>query len=139
MRVTPGPGHYPLTEATTKSGVYFLSKFSSSKCRRFGSEERGGLVIKGTCAITPGPGSYRSPSEFGEYQAQEKYIKESEKMDKQRYCSTAIPKARQKASHHTAGMRSAFTSAIDRSLLGTGNRRTRSPVTENDMQSITKN
>jgi len=32
----------------------------------------------------PGPGSYRAPSEFGYYKAQDKYIKESERIDQLR-------------------------------------------------------
>ena len=55
-----------------KEGVYFISKFRSSSCRKFGKEDRN-YYIRMAQVRTPGPGSYRSPSEFGHYQAQEKY------------------------------------------------------------------
>ena len=80
-RLNPGPGHYPPTEATTKTGIYFVSKFKNSGCRRFGSEFRDTLSERGTFVSTPGPGTYRAPSEFGHYQAQDKYINEYARTD----------------------------------------------------------
>jgi hypothetical protein len=48
-------------------GKYFVSSFHSSKCRSFPHDmRRTGSV--GTFTKTPGPGSYRLPSEFGYYE-----------------------------------------------------------------------
>jgi len=89
-KLYPGPGHYPPSQAITKSGNYFLSKFRSSMCRRFGSEHRETLPdSRATFVFTPGPGAYRAPSEFGHYQAQNKYVEEADRLDSQRKIQVA--------------------------------------------------
>lgn len=45
-------------------GKYCLSRMPSVLSRRFGTSERGNIVIK---SYTPGPGNYKLPSEFGHY------------------------------------------------------------------------
>lgn len=79
----PGPGQYPAYPGISKSGVYFLSKFKSSMCRTFGARYLD-HAFGGAPSQTPGPGSYRVPSEFGEYTAQDKYIKETERTEERR-------------------------------------------------------
>ena len=110
-----------------------LSRFSSSRCRRFGSEVREGMLFKNSIVSTPGPGSYRSPSEFGHYQAQDKYMKECEKIDVIRKSATATPKANQ----HQAGLRST-QSNINRASLNSNGRRNKSTIVEGTTQAITK-
>ncbi len=64
MQLQPGPGHYQVSPSINPKGSYFVSKFRSSMCRTFGSEKRnscGGLVSRAT---TPGPGTYRTASNF---------------------------------------------------------------------------
>ena len=74
----PGPGHYEIKPSLNSTGSYFISKFRSSLVVKFGCEKRDSLT---RCSIlwTPGPGSYRSPSEFGVYRACDRMMKESEK------------------------------------------------------------
>ena len=88
--------------------------------------------------MTPGPGSYRSPSEFGQYQAQEKYIREFEKADGQRNSVSDSSKTRTNASHHTAGLKSTLASAMNRSIPVSNGRRNKSSSIESDAQTITK-
>jgi len=137
VRLTPGPGHYPPAEAITRNGVYVLSRFSSSRCRRFGSEVREGMLFKNSIVSTPGPGAYRSPSEFGHYQAQDKYIKECEKTDVVRKSATATPKTRSKANQHQAGLRSS-QSNMNHSSLDANGRRNKSTIVEGTTQTVTK-
>lgn len=60
----PGPAHYNPKIGMADDGRYYLSNFNSSKCRSFPHDmRRTGSV--GTFTKTPGPGSYRLPSEFG--------------------------------------------------------------------------
>ena len=59
----PGPGHYPVYPGISKSGIYFLSKFRSSLCRTFGARCSDTSLSHKT--QTPGPGTYRVPSDFG--------------------------------------------------------------------------
>jgi hypothetical protein len=69
----PGPGHYDLKKTEMGSnGSYFVSKFKSSLCRSFGNSMRKSLSTGGFDK-TPGPGTYRLPSEFGHYEAKVKY------------------------------------------------------------------
>lgn len=77
----PGPGHYPPAQATSKTGSYFLSKFKSSQCRTFGVEYRDTLTSRGDFVTSPGPGTYRAPSDFGHYEAQAKYIEEAKRVE----------------------------------------------------------
>lgn len=65
----PGPGHYTPSSSITKNGDYFVSKFGSSKCRTFYHCDRSTMNLNRTKLGTPGPGSYRIPSEFGHYKS----------------------------------------------------------------------
>lgn len=60
----------------TENGKYSLSNFKSSKCRTFSHDIRKtysqgnfGLYIFLIILVTPGPGSYRIPSDFGYYES----------------------------------------------------------------------
>ncbi len=82
VRASPGPGQYPLMSAISKDGTYELSRFVSSRCRRFGTGVRDTLgATRGTFAGTPGPGTYRETSEFGHYKASEKFVREAERTE----------------------------------------------------------
>ena len=93
-RLAPGPGHYEDLKTMDKNGVYPISKYQSSRCRRFGHERRGWLPTAGRMLDTPGPGSYRSPSEFGHYQAKERLVRESQRLEERRLTRTTVGKPR---------------------------------------------
>lgn len=65
----PGPGQYdPKTEVNSQ-GAYFLDRLKNSCAPIFTKQQR--LVTldpSETRKITPGPGTYRAPSEFGYYE-----------------------------------------------------------------------
>jgi len=63
----PGPGAYDLKTGINTSGAYFVSKFKSNLARSFGHSIRKN-ASSNTLGSTPGPGSYRLPSEFGHYE-----------------------------------------------------------------------
>ncbi len=60
----PGPGAYNPKDGLSGDGSYFLSRIPSSQCRTFG---RGSRSVSAKRIQTPGPGSYRLPSDFGFY------------------------------------------------------------------------
>eukprot|EP00357_Protocruzia_adherens_P022362 CAMPEP_0114987712 /NCGR_PEP_ID=MMETSP0216-20121206/9170_1 /TAXON_ID=223996 /ORGANISM="Protocruzia adherens, Strain Boccale" /LENGTH=390 /DNA_ID=CAMNT_0002350361 /DNA_START=37 /DNA_END=1209 /DNA_ORIENTATION=+ len=60
----PGPGTYGNVEFNA-TGSYFVSKFKSSFARTFSNSARNSWSSPNL--LTPGPGSYRLPSEFGYY------------------------------------------------------------------------
>ena len=60
------PPVYDMTYAINVKGNYYNSKYSNSKCRSFGKSTRDS---KGKANMTPGPGQYKMPSEFGLYQS----------------------------------------------------------------------
>lgn len=80
----PGPGHYTETPAITKTGMHFFSKYKSSLCRRFGQEARNHSSQIGSSKMTPGPGTYVLPSDFGIYQAQDKFVAETARTERNR-------------------------------------------------------
>ena len=86
IKSIPGPGQYEIKPSLNSTGSYFISKFRSSLVRSFGVETRDSLT-RGS-VLTPGPGTYRSPSEFGVYRASEKLVKESERLEKNRMSLT---------------------------------------------------
>lgn len=57
----PGPGQYEPKDY--QDGTYTLSKYKNACARRFGTAAR--LSMKHPSIDTPGPGSYRPPSDFG--------------------------------------------------------------------------
>lgn len=71
-RQVPGPGHYQPKTDITPDGNYFVSNFKSSNCRSFSHSIRKAETAGQTSHITPGPGTYRLPSEFGYYEAARK-------------------------------------------------------------------
>ena len=63
----PGPGKYDTKrEEMSPEGKYTLSRMQNTLVRKFGSSVRKPLAEK---SITPGPGCYRLPSQFGYYLA----------------------------------------------------------------------
>ena len=60
----PGPGSYNPKDGLSGDGSYFLSRIPSSQCRTF---SRGSRSVSAQRLQTPGPGSYRLPSDFGFY------------------------------------------------------------------------
>ena len=60
----PGPQSYLPRGGITREGSYFNSNYKNSKVRTFGSGMRKTLS-QGTFLQTPGPGTYRLPSDFG--------------------------------------------------------------------------
>jgi len=65
----PGPGTYTNPPSIKENGSYFVSKFQSSMCRTFSHGMRGKDNSVPTFKATPGPGSYKIPSEFGHYES----------------------------------------------------------------------
>lgn len=72
----PGPGSYTPRDIFSKSGQYFISKYSSSGARTFVRSNRDTFQLPNASNQTPGPGSYLQPSDFGVY--------ESKKINKKR-------------------------------------------------------
>lgn len=54
------------------NGSYFVSKFKSSMCRTHYHADR--RTIMGHSVTTPGPGSYRMPSDFGYYESKKRLV-----------------------------------------------------------------
>jgi len=67
----PGPQHYNPKLDMSADGKYFVSKFHDTGARTFMHAAREGLITK-SALISPGPGYYRMPSEFGHYEAAKK-------------------------------------------------------------------
>lgn len=64
----PGPGVYKPQNDLSNEGKYVLSKNVSNGQRKFLDGRRLSFTeIMARRSFTPGPGSYRSPSEFGQY------------------------------------------------------------------------
>ena len=57
----PGPGAYD--PADNYQGTYILSTIKNNGVRKFGTEKR--MNRRTPSLQTPGPGSYRPPSDFG--------------------------------------------------------------------------
>jgi len=79
IKLIPGPGQYDTKPSINTDGSYFISRFKSSLARRFGKEQR--EIERSSALRTPGPGSYRAPSEFGHYRAQSKFVVDSERTE----------------------------------------------------------
>jgi hypothetical protein len=62
----PGPGAYDVSayQDISPKGKYCLSSSQNCLARSFGSSQRGDVLLN---KLTPGPGNYRIPSEFGYY------------------------------------------------------------------------
>jgi len=84
----PGPGTYEPASAISKDGSYFVSKFQASLCRTFSHSMRKNASMTNV-ATTPGPGSYKLPSDFGHY--------ESAKANKASSQNTTVKPAEEKA------------------------------------------
>ncbi len=65
----PGPGQYSPRLDMTKEGKYYIQKFSSSGARTFYHHNRKTMDNNSTARLSPGPGSYRMPSDFGFYES----------------------------------------------------------------------
>jgi hypothetical protein len=64
----PGPGSYPMIPGISAKGTYFVSSMKSSLASRFLKGLRNSSLCLPARTATPGPGSYRVPSEFGYYE-----------------------------------------------------------------------
>lgn len=62
--LTPGPGQYEHVGDIDPKGLYYCSKFVDTKSTVFTRAKRELTKIR---ALSPGPGAYRLPSEFGYY------------------------------------------------------------------------
>lgn len=61
---SPGPGYYELPGTMDKDcGKQQVSQYKTVRVRRFGTSQRPELANEKT--KTPGPGTYRPPSDFG--------------------------------------------------------------------------
>ena len=84
MKTTePGPGAYHIPSAITSDSRYVNSKYGGTGQRAFTHRERTTLFDEHPKhqEIIPGPGSYRLPSEFGQYDG-DVYNRLMEKMAK---------------------------------------------------------
>ena len=61
QRSLPGPGQYDPNDY--QEGNYIVSKYKNPGVRRFGTSAR--MQLKTPSIDTPGPGTYRQPSDFG--------------------------------------------------------------------------
>jgi len=61
----PGPGAYPAKIQDLSKGIYFLSTMKSAMGRAFSKGQRIVNTTNISRCETPGPGSYRVPSDFG--------------------------------------------------------------------------
>jgi len=134
VRLSPGPGHYPAVQAITKNGVYVLSRFSSSRCRTFGVEFRDTLATRGSFMSTPGPGTYRAQSEFGQYQAQEKIVKEIEKVELRRLANDRAKTRGSRNIRYPGGTLTTMASTGFRTNSAPEGRRNKSVIVESDSQ-----
>lgn len=75
-RLNPGPDRYSPSGSLNKKGDYYLSKFHSSMCRTQYHADR--KTVLGQTIATPGPGSYRLPSDFGYYESKNKRLASSQ-------------------------------------------------------------
>ena len=66
--MSPGPGQYTPKLDINNDGSYFISKFHSSLCRTHYHSNRNTLTLS-EAQYNPGPGTYKAPSEFGQYEA----------------------------------------------------------------------
>jgi len=64
----PGPGAYAPKDGISAQGDYFVSTMQSSKATHFAKGTRNSSASVPSRSFTPGPGSYRVPSEFGCYE-----------------------------------------------------------------------
>lgn len=76
-KMVPGPGQYQPKLDMTKTGDYFVSKFRSAGTRTFYHSDRRTIGLPECAKVTPGPGSYRAPSEFGFYENKRKFVKKA--------------------------------------------------------------
>lgn len=63
--LTPGPGTQKVLEGTSPNGKYSVSIFKNSGAQVWSKDLRKSIS---TTSISPGPGSYSAPSDFGQYE-----------------------------------------------------------------------
>ena len=88
IKKLPGPGQYDPKPSINDTGSYFLSKFRSSLVRTFGKVERVSPENRKIFNNTPGPGTYRAPSDFGYYQARDLFVRETNRVETSRKAKT---------------------------------------------------
>ena len=59
----------------SQTGDYFFSKYKGAGTRTFYHSNRKTIALPTCAKVTPGPGHYRAPSEFGIYENKRKFIK----------------------------------------------------------------
>ncbi len=74
-KLVPGPGQYSPKTQMTQTGVYFFSKWKNAGTRTFYHANRKTIALPPCAKITPGPGYYKAPSEFGYYESRKKFVK----------------------------------------------------------------
>eukprot|EP00350_Pseudokeronopsis_sp_OXSARD2_P009928 CAMPEP_0170548716 /NCGR_PEP_ID=MMETSP0211-20121228/6940_1 /TAXON_ID=311385 /ORGANISM="Pseudokeronopsis sp., Strain OXSARD2" /LENGTH=220 /DNA_ID=CAMNT_0010854339 /DNA_START=98 /DNA_END=757 /DNA_ORIENTATION=- len=68
QKLNPGPGQYsPKQGDIERTGSYYNSRFKSSQCRSHYHADR--ITLSPHRMVSPGPGAYRIPSDFGHYQS----------------------------------------------------------------------
>eukprot|EP00826_Nyctotherus_ovalis_P031149 TRINITY_DN2485_c0_g1_i9.p1 TRINITY_DN2485_c0_g1~~TRINITY_DN2485_c0_g1_i9.p1 ORF type:complete len:313 (-),score=56.24 TRINITY_DN2485_c0_g1_i9:125-1063(-) len=87
-RNMPGPGEYEPIPGVSPNGKQYYANFASSRCRTFGNEARSFPKLKQSEILNPGPGAYTLPSDFGIYQAHQKFVEETEKLERKRMTFT---------------------------------------------------
>lgn len=66
--INPGPGNYEEVSQLSDKGRYTVSRFQGNGQRLFDKNQRETLFdYRARKNKNPGPGSYRSPSDFGHY------------------------------------------------------------------------
>lgn len=65
----PGPAEYNPKIAISNTGGQYLSKIPTPAGRTFYHFDRNTLKLPGSARMTPGPGSYKMPSDFGHYES----------------------------------------------------------------------
>lgn len=81
LRKIPGPGTYDISsyQDISPKGKYCLSRSINCMSHSFGSSNQRGDVVFNR--MTPGPGNYKTPSEFGHYCDKKYASKDKENMD----------------------------------------------------------
>jgi len=67
----PCPGTYNTTGEINNTGSYFVSKFKSSVGKTFGLSLKKADSTEKFRSMVPGPGHYKVPSEFGQYESKD--------------------------------------------------------------------
>jgi len=78
----PGPAEYTPGITIANTNGQFISKIPTPAGRTFYHFDRDTLKLPTSARMTPGPGNYRLPSDFGHYES--KHAKKMERSHKRR-------------------------------------------------------